>query len=90
MRRAASLFESRNFVVERLPPSAENMGAGDHDIDFMSARFHRSANFCDTLRERREAGRKSGGYCSNLNAASFQGIQCGLDERRDTRTPRPP
>ena len=80
MSRAASLLEGRNFVVERLPASAENMGAGDDHIDLMRARFHRAADFCDTLRERREACRKSGGNCSNVNSASLHCVQRSFDE----------
>ena len=72
VRSSAGLLESRDFVVERLPASAENMAAGDDDVDFVRPRFHRPANFGDAFRERREPGGKSGGDRRDVNAASFQ------------------
>ena len=46
MRHAAGLLESCDFVVQRLPAPAENMGARDDDIDLLRAGFYRPANFC--------------------------------------------
>src|ERR1017187_6191706 len=80
MSSTAGLPESRDLIVERLPASAENMGARDHDIDLMRPRFHRPANFRNALGERRQARGKSGGDCRNVNAASLQGVQRGFDE----------
>ena len=53
MSRAAGLFEGGNFVIQRLPASAEHMGARDYNVNLVGARFHRAANFCNPLRQRR-------------------------------------
>ncbi len=57
------------------------MSARDDDVDFIRSCFSRPANFCHALGKRRQAGGKSGGDGGNRNAAAFQGMQRGLDER---------
>ena len=52
-----------------------------------AARFNRSANFRDTLRQRRQPSRESRGDRSNVNPASFQRAErdfdkCVIDTKR--------
>ena len=50
---AAGMLEFGDFVIERLPASTEDMCARDDDVDLVSARFNRAANFRDALCEGR-------------------------------------
>src|ERR1700686_5866291 len=80
MRSATGLLERRHFIIERLPPSAENMAARDDHIDLMGTRFHRPANLRDTPRQWRQTCGESSGDCRDVNPAPLQGMQRGLDE----------
>src|SRR5579862_311507 len=77
---AASLAEGGYFVVESLPPSAENMSAGDDDINFVGARLEGAANFGNTLGQRRQSRGKSSRNRGDANAAAFESVHSGFDK----------
>ncbi len=81
VRRAASVFEGCDFVVEGLPPSSEDVRAGDHDVDLLRAGLHRAANFRDAFRQGREARRKAGGDGRDADATALESAQSRFDER---------
>ena len=51
--RAARLFEGGDFVVKRLPSSAEDVRSGDDDVNLVRPGFHGTTNFRDPFSKRR-------------------------------------
>src|SRR5205807_2897987 len=80
MRGPASVFERCDFIVERLPFSAEDVRARDDHVDFVGAGLHRAPNFRDAFLKRRKTGGESRGYRGNMNAAALDGPPRGFDE----------
>ena len=61
----ARVFESRAFVIERLPLAVEDVRARDDDVDLLRARFYAAVNFVDALGKRRKACWKSRRDCGD-------------------------
>src|SRR5215471_13348686 len=80
MRRATSLLECSNLVVQCLPLPAKNMSARDDDIDLFCAGFYGASNFRNPFRKRRKPGWKSGGNRGHTYTAPFQRVHSRFNE----------
>jgi hypothetical protein len=49
MRRTACLFEGGDLIVKFLPPTAENVSAGNHNVNLLSSSLDRMADLGDAL-----------------------------------------
>src|SRR5438270_1899237 len=77
---AASLFESRDFVIERLPASAEHVSTSDDNINLLSSGSYRAPNLADPLRQRRQSSGKSGRNGGDIDVGAFERTQSSLDK----------
>ena len=78
MRRSAGLFESRDFIIKRLPATAEHMRPRDDDIDFVAPASTERRISATRSVERREACRKSSGDRGHPNPGAFQRVSRSL------------
>src|SRR5215813_112523 len=80
VRRATSVFEGDDFVVELLPLRAKNMSASDDYVNFLSARGDRTANFGNAIFKRRESRRKSGRDGGDVDFCALKGATSRFDK----------
>src|SRR5258708_28163310 len=81
MRRPAGILEHGNFIIERLPPSAEYISARDNDVDLVGARLDGAPDLGDSFGKRRKTGRESRRDRGHVNPASFDSTSRRFDER---------
>ena len=66
----------RDLVVERRPVLRQHVFARDDDVDFSGALAHSIVDFGKALRQRRQAGRKTGRHRGNGNSRAVQCLHC--------------